>query len=99
MVRDDAVLDGLKKNNLIAVQYCGPDYGGPAMDYPFNPNGSVEAIAGICDKTGRIFGMMPHAEAYLHYTNHPRWTREQLPEEGMGVALFRNAVEYIRKEL
>jgi phosphoribosylformylglycinamidine synthase len=99
VVRDEAVLAGLRKNNLIAVQYCGPDYAGPVMDYPLNPNGSVEAIAGMCDRTGRIFGMMPHAEAYLHYTNHPRWTREALPEEGMGVALFRNAVEYIRKEL
>ena len=98
VVRDAAVLDELKRNNLIAVQYCTAD-GAPAMEYPLNPNGSVEAIAGICDRTGRIFGMMPHAEAYLHRTNHPRWTREALPEEGMGVALFRNAVEYIRKEL
>ncbi len=99
VVRDEAVLAGLKKNNLIAVQYCDPDYACPTMDYPLNPNGSVESIAGICDMTGRVFGMMPHAEAYLHYTNHPRWTREPLPEEGMGVAFFRNAVEYIRKEL
>jgi phosphoribosylformylglycinamidine synthase len=56
----------------------------------------VDAIAGICDETGRIFGLMPHPEAYLHYTNHPRWTREKLPEEGMGLALFKNAVKFIR---
>jgi len=44
------------------------------MDYPSNPNGAIEAIAGICDPTGRLMGMMPHPEAYLHRTNHPRWT-------------------------
>jgi phosphoribosylformylglycinamidine synthase len=42
---------------------------------------------------------MPHPEAYVHRTHHPRWTREELPEEGAGVALFRNAVEYIREHL
>jgi phosphoribosylformylglycinamidine synthase len=64
-----------------------------------NPNGSIDAIAGICDETGRIMGMMPHPEAYLHYTNHPWWTRKDLPEEGMGVALFRKGVDYIKKNL
>jgi phosphoribosylformylglycinamidine (FGAM) synthase-like amidotransferase family enzyme len=44
-------------------------------------------------------GMMPHPEAYLHRTHHPRWTREELPEEGMGLAFFRNAVQYIRNHL
>jgi phosphoribosylformylglycinamidine synthase len=69
-----------------------------AMDYPANPNGSVDGIAGICNSTGRIFGLMPHPEAYLHYTNHPRWTREKLPEEGMGIDIFRNAVDFVRRE-
>jgi phosphoribosylformylglycinamidine synthase len=67
------------------------------MDYPANPNGAIDGIAGICNETGRIFGLMPHPEAYLHYTNHPRWTREKLPEEGMGLAIFKNAVDFIRK--
>jgi phosphoribosylformylglycinamidine synthase len=44
-------------------------------------------------------GMMPHPEAYLHRTNHPRWTREELPEEDMGLAFFVNAVQYIRNHL
>jgi phosphoribosylformylglycinamidine (FGAM) synthase-like amidotransferase family enzyme len=59
----------------------------------------IDSIAGICDKTGRMMGMMPHPEAYLHRTHHPRWTREELPEEGMGLAFFRNAVQYIRDHL
>lgn len=96
---DDAVLHKLREKNLIVAQYSDRSGEKVVMDYPLNPNGSVEAIAGICDETGRVFGMMPHPEAYLHFTNHPRWTREPVPEEGMGVALFRNAVEYLRKNL
>ena len=97
--RDAIVLDELKRKNLVAVQYTDKNGEKPAMEYPLNPNGAVAAIAGICDETGRVFGMMPHPEAYLHFTNHPRWTREPVPKEGMGVAIFRNAVEYLRKNL
>jgi len=89
----------MKQRNLIVAQYSDPSFTHEVMDYPLNPNGSIDAVAGICDESGRLFGMMPHPEAYLHCTNHPRWTREDLPEEGMGLAFFRNAVEYIRKEL
>jgi phosphoribosylformylglycinamidine synthase len=71
----------------------------PTSHYPENPNGSEGNIAGLCDATGRIFGLMPHPEAFLSRWNHPRWTREEAPEEGDGVAFFRNAAEYIRKEL
>lgn len=97
--RDERVLQELKQRDLIVACYSDTGCEVPFMEYPLNPNGSVEGVAGICDETGRIFGMMPHPEGYLHYTNHPRWTRENLPEEGMGVAVFRNAVEYIRSNL
>ena len=63
--------------------------------YPDNPNGSIDAVAGLCDETGRIFGLMPHPEAFVHYTQHPRWTREALEVEGDGLRLFRNAYKYI----
>jgi len=96
---DNGTLQRLKQRGLIVAQYTDPDFRGPTMEYPLNPNGSVEAVAGICDETGRLMGLMPHPEAYTHMTNHPRWTRETLPEEGAGVAFFRNAVEYIRKNL
>lgn len=90
----------LKKKGLICLHYTDEAYREATMEYPFNPNGSVEGVAGICDETGRIFGLMPHPEAYVHRTHHPRWTREkELPEEGAGVAIFRNAVEYIREEV
>lgn len=89
------ILNRIEKKNLFALQYCDAD-GEPTMQYPANPNGSFQAIAGICNETGRLFGLMPHPEAYLHRTNHPRWTREDLPEEGRGLTIFRNAVNFIR---
>jgi phosphoribosylformylglycinamidine synthase I len=91
----NAVLEEIEKKNLYALQYSTAE-GASTMDYPANPNGSIHAIAGICNETGRLFGLMPHPEAYLHRTNHPRWTRETLPEEGQGLAIFRNAINFIR---
>ena len=86
-----------------------PETGEATMTFPQNPNGSVNAIAGICDPSGRIFGLMPHPEAFNHFTNHPNWTlkKEALLRagkkldnlEGDGIKLFRNAVEYCKKEL
>jgi phosphoribosylformylglycinamidine synthase len=94
MVDCDATLDKLRAGGQVVFRYCSPD--GDEATYPYNPNGSVDDIAGICDFTGRVFGMMPHPEAYLYRENHPRWTREQLPAEGLGRQIFRNAVEYVR---
>jgi len=96
ITKDVAILERLHDDRQIAVQYSNHDFADIAMDYPVNPNGAIDGIAGICNSTGRIFGLMPHPEAYLHYTNHPRWTREKLPEEGMGLAVFKNAVDFIR---
>jgi len=103
------IIDRLTGENQIVMQYAD-EQGNPAQGrWPCNPNGSLYDIAGICDSTGRIFGLMPHPEAYNHYTNHPGWVlkREQLArtgkgverEEGEGIAIFRNAVDYIRKNL
>jgi phosphoribosylformylglycinamidine synthase len=100
VVENDLVLQQIEVKHLAVVKYCDADYQSPVMEYPLNPNGSVAAIAGVCDETGRLFGLMPHPEAYLHRTHHPRWTREPgLPEDGMGLSLYNNAVEYIRKEV
>jgi len=97
--RDETALKQILDNHLAVLQYAREDGTAPTMEFPYNPNGSVAAVAGICDETGRVFGLMPHPEAYLYGVNHPRWTRETVPEEGMGLAIFRNAVEYIRKNL
>jgi len=96
-VKSPEVLARLKKGNQIVFRYV--DREGRTGGYPVNPNGSVDDIAAICDETGRIFGMMPHPEAFQHKTNHPAWTREELQEEGAGIAIFRNAVEYAKEML
>jgi phosphoribosylformylglycinamidine synthase len=102
----DEALNKLQADGQIVFQYAKPDGTLAKGQYPENPNGSLIDIAGICDPSGRIFGLMPHPEAYNHYTNHPDWPRriQELrakgqalgDEEGDGVKIFRNAVEYIK---
>jgi phosphoribosylformylglycinamidine synthase len=94
-VANEETLQRLDKSNQIVFQYI--DEQGKLAGYPWNPNGSLNNIAGICDETGRIFGLMPHPEAHLYGTNHPKWTREKLAEEGMGVKIFRNAAKFINE--
>jgi phosphoribosylformylglycinamidine synthase len=98
----DTVVKRLLKENQVALRYALADGLPAAGRYPFNPNGSVEDIAGICDPTGRLFGLMPHPEAFHHPTNHPDWTRHrELERRGVlraarttGVRIFENAVAY-----
>ena len=92
------ILKRLHRQGQVVACYCTEASDKPTLEYPANPNGAVDAIAGICNETGRLYGMMPHPEAYTHYTNHPRWTREDLPEEGMGLAIFKNAIRFIRSD-
>ncbi len=96
--KDPGVLERLYKNKQVVARYVDAE-GNENPAYPWNPNGSIDGIAAICDETGRIFGMMPHPEAYLYATNHPCWTRQSLegtlPSEGMGLQLFRNAIEHV----
>jgi len=93
VAKDDATLDAIRTNDQVVFRYvdAGGNAGGP---YPINPNGSVDDIAGICDETGRVLGLMPHPERHLLPVQHPRWTREGLKPEGDGMPMFRNAVEY-----
>lgn len=92
--QDDATLDRLRREGQVALRYVQAD-GAPANGvFPHNPNGSVDDIAGICDPSGRIFGLMPHPEAHVFRTQHPRWYREDLEDEGAGLQVFRNGVEF-----
>lgn len=96
----------LFSQNQVVLQYADNDGNEARGQMPYNPNGSLRDIAGICDPTGRILGLMPHPEAFNHETNHPDWTRRKerhlrqgkgfQPGEGEGIAIFRNAVEYVR---
>ncbi|MGB9742822.1 MAG: phosphoribosylformylglycinamidine synthase I [candidate division WOR-3 bacterium] len=94
ITRSPAVLRRLNQNNQVVLRYVTAR-GEPAV-YPDNPNGSVEGIAGICDPTGRIFGLMPHPERFLRKEHHPRWHRENLTRPD-GIAIFENAVKYAQK--
>jgi phosphoribosylformylglycinamidine synthase len=91
--RSEAEQRQLSSQHQIALRYVGRS-GEAAAGYPWNPNGSQLNVAGICDPTGRVFGLMPHPERHIDPTHHPRWTREGLQPEGDGLAIFRNAVAY-----
>jgi len=104
---DESTIKRLVNSNQIAIQYSMPDGELANSAFPHNPNGSVLDIAGICDPTGRIFGLMPHPEAYNHPTNHPDWTRqkEKLKRQdkvfemghATGLQIFQNAVDFMER--
>lgn len=83
---NEDVRKALWENDQVALTYTGE-----------NPNGSADAIAGICDSTGLVFGLMPHPERHISPLQHYAWqSREKQPEEGDGLRIFRNAVEYVK---
>jgi phosphoribosylformylglycinamidine synthase len=95
--KDDGVMARLRANGQIVLKYVRPD-GSPATGWPDNPNGSADDIAGICDPTGRVFGLMPHPERFVDAVQGPTWTREgNGMGDGEGLQVFRNAVEYARE--
>lgn len=106
VVREPGVIDSWRNGGQIALRYA-PREGGPnaaavsgvpdrdaVLSFPDNPNGSTANIAALCDPSGRIFGLMPHPERFIHATQHPQWTRRRLCGEGAGLRIFRNAVDY-----
>jgi len=98
---DKNLLQRLEALGCVACRYADPMTGEATQRFPHNPNGSLNAIAGLCDPSGRIFGLMPHPEAYLYPENHPHWDLQRqhntLPEHGLGLRLFRNAVEHLKR--
>lgn len=82
----------LQAAGQIALRYTNVQTDKP--DYPANPNGSVDAIAGICNPCGTVLGLMPHPENAIFPYQHPRWSREKQRTTGDGLELFRNVVRY-----
>lgn len=93
----DAVGRALAENDQIALVYTRADGGSAEGKLPDNPNGSVDNIAGVCDATGLVFGLMPHPERHLNAMQHPAWTSRGVDPDGdgPGLAVFRNAYRYV----
>src|SRR6266700_1612682 len=83
--RETWILRGLEQSKQIVLRYVDGD--GKPGPYPINPNGSQGDVAGLCDASGRVFGLMPHPERHVLPTQHPRWTRNGLKAEGDGLRL------------
>lgn len=97
ITQDKGVLQRLRQSGQIVFQYC--DEKERLAGYPYNPNGSQDNIAGICDETGRVFGLMPHPERHVGFKQHPRWKQVKTKETGDGLQVFKNGVEYAKKYL
>lgn len=98
---ENGILRKMEGRRQVVARYTGPD-GEADPGYPWNPNGSIDDVAGICDPTGLIFGLMPHPEACTEIHHHPRWTRNQTKAEEAvynSRRVFENAVNYVRSGL
>jgi phosphoribosylformylglycinamidine synthase I len=94
---DETVRQGLWDQDQVALVYVGADGAEANGAFPANPNGSVDDIAGVCDASGLVFGLMPHPERHVTSLQHPAWTRRSpRVAEGAGLQVFRNAVLYVQ---
>ncbi|MEM0926918.1 MAG: phosphoribosylformylglycinamidine synthase subunit PurQ [Planctomycetota bacterium] len=97
VARSPSVLESLETSGRLCLKYCGEDgtTGPETLQFPINPNGADANVAGVCDPSGRVFGLMPHPERHLEATQHPFWTRrKEQPIAGDGFQIFKNAVNY-----
>lgn len=97
ITQDKTALEKLRENGQVVFQYC--DEKGGLSGYPFNPNGSEDNIAGVCDATGKILGLMPHPERHIEISQYPRCHGIKNRREADGLTIFRNGVDYARKIL
>jgi phosphoribosylformylglycinamidine synthase I len=94
---NEGVLEKLKKDDRIVFRYV--DENGNFGPFPINPNGSTDSIAGLCDSTGRVLGLMPHPERFVRFTQHPHWTRLKDKTRADGRTIFDNAFKYVKQNL
>ncbi|NIL99072.1 MAG: phosphoribosylformylglycinamidine synthase I [Planctomycetales bacterium] len=102
VARDAQQLTTLEQASQLVLRYCDKDaqekgdQQNNEVPYPLNPNGSQKNVAGVCDTTGRVLGLMPHPERHIDPTQHPHWTRGAGGPSGDGLTIFLNAVAYFR---
>ena len=97
LAKNDSVLSLLREQGRLALRYCEAGQGvvDGVLPFPANPNGADANVAGVCDASGRVFGLMPHPERHIDPTHHPFWTRRtDQPEHGDGFVMFQNAVNW-----
>lgn len=93
--QEQEMLRKMEEMDMVVFKYVDPE--GNYSGYPWNPNGSLENIAGICNAEGNIFGMMPHPERVFYHYQHPDWTRESEKKDGDGKVIFESVLEYVTK--
>jgi phosphoribosylformylglycinamidine synthase len=96
--RDAETLRRWEQGRQLVLRYVDPE-GRENPAYPWNPNGAVAGVAGMCDPTGRVLGLMPHPERFQDAVNHPQWTRRGTEVAPDGLKFFRNAYEYVKGKL
>ncbi len=98
VARNQQVLKELRDNGRLCLRYAKDgqsEVSDQPLEFPFNPNGADANVAGVCDSSGRVLGLMPHPERHIDAVQHPYWTRrKEQPAEGDGLAMFRNAVNW-----
>lgn len=92
----EKMVQELEDNDQIVFKYV--DTNGEYAGYPWNPNGSFANVAGICNREGNVFGMMPHPERVFHRLQQHNWPEQGLePEWGDGQAIFTSIISYLEK--
>ncbi len=101
----DEILKRLREEDMIAFTYCREDMSPASGEYPYNPNGSRQDIAGITSQDGKVLGLMPHPERAVEFVNLYNWPEQKemlkragkpVPDESMNMQLFRNIVRHFQ---
>ena len=99
MEKEQQMLDRLLDEDMMVFRYCDEKGAVADGEYPTNPNGSFQDIAGVCNREGTIFGLMPHPERAMYWWQQPDWTRQkQMPQYGDGKLIFESLINHLTKK-
>ncbi|MCW4010986.1 MAG: phosphoribosylformylglycinamidine synthase subunit PurQ [Candidatus Bathyarchaeota archaeon] len=98
--KEEQLLQKLVDEDMVVLRYCNKNGSDADGKYPANPNGSFHDIAGICNREGNIFGLMPHPERAFYWWQQPDWTAQQfMPQFADGKLIFESILEHLTKKL